>query len=30
VPTVVVWAVVVPVLVFAVARNLSFGAWLAP
>jgi hypothetical protein len=30
VPTVVVWAVVVPVLVFAVARNLPFGAWLAP
>ena len=25
-----VWMVLVPVLVFSVARNLPFGAWLAP
>ena len=30
VSTAVVWLVVVPVLVFSVARNLPFGAWLAP
>ncbi|RYP84971.1 DUF2752 domain-containing protein [Nocardioides guangzhouensis] len=30
VPTALVWLVVVPVLVFSVARNLPFGAWLAP